>query len=48
MQVVALTLVVALILSSSVALRWASGVPDDIFRWVNLICPELSGQRICG
>jgi signal transduction histidine kinase len=36
MQVVALTLVVALILSSSVALRWASGVPDDIFRWVNL------------
>ena len=36
MQVVALTLVVALVLSSSVALRWASGVPDNIFRWVNL------------
>ena len=36
MQVVALTLVVALILSSSVALRWTSGVPDNIFRWVNL------------
>src|SRR3981081_4285399 len=36
MQVVALTLVLALILSSSVALRWASGVPADIFRWVNL------------
>src|SRR5579859_5457511 len=37
MQVVALTLIVALaLLVSSVALRWTSGVPDDIYRWVNL------------
>jgi signal transduction histidine kinase len=37
MQVVGLTLIVALILLvTSLALRWTSGVPDDLFRWVNL------------
>ena len=37
MQVVALTLAVALaLLLSSVAFRWRSGVPDDIYRWFNL------------
>src|SRR3982074_3599044 len=37
MQVVALTIVVALILLvTSLALRWTSGVPDALFRWVNL------------
>jgi signal transduction histidine kinase/CheY-like chemotaxis protein len=36
-KVVALTLAVALILLlTSVALRWTSGVPDALFRWVNL------------
>ena len=38
MQVVALTLVVALVLLlTSVALRRASGVPDELFRWINLV-----------
>jgi signal transduction histidine kinase len=38
MQVVALTIGVALILLvTSVALRWTSGVPDQLYRWVNLI-----------
>jgi signal transduction histidine kinase/CheY-like chemotaxis protein len=37
MRVLALTLAVALVLLlSSVALRWTSGVPDDVYRWVNL------------
>ena len=37
MQVVALTLAVALaLLLSSVAFRWQSGVPDDVYRWFNL------------
>jgi signal transduction histidine kinase len=37
MQVVALTLAVALaLLLSSVAFRWKSGVPDDVYRWFNL------------
>jgi signal transduction histidine kinase/CheY-like chemotaxis protein len=37
MRVVALTLAVALVLLlSSVALRWTSGVPDRVYRWVNL------------
>jgi signal transduction histidine kinase len=37
MRVVALTLAVALVLLlSSVAFRWTSGVPDDVYRWVNL------------
>jgi signal transduction histidine kinase/ActR/RegA family two-component response regulator len=37
MQVVTLTVAVALVLLlSSVALRWTSGVPDHIYRWVNL------------
>jgi signal transduction histidine kinase/ActR/RegA family two-component response regulator len=37
MQLVALVLVVALVLLlSSLALRWTSGVPDDVYRWVNL------------
>src|SRR5690349_6954605 len=37
MQVVALTIVVALILLvTSIGLRWTSGVPDQIYRWVNL------------
>jgi signal transduction histidine kinase/CheY-like chemotaxis protein len=34
---VALTLAVALVLLvTSLGLRWSSGVPDDVFRWVNL------------
>jgi signal transduction histidine kinase len=39
MQVVALTLAVALVLLllSSVAFRWSSGVPDDLYRWINLV-----------
>ncbi|TAN33665.1 response regulator [bacterium] len=38
MQVVALTVGVALILLvTSVALRWTSGVPDQLYRWVNLV-----------
>src|ERR1700716_1112415 len=38
MQVVALTIGVALVLLvTSVALRWTSGVPDQLYRWVNLI-----------
>jgi signal transduction histidine kinase/ActR/RegA family two-component response regulator len=37
MQVVALTIAVALaLLLSSEAFRWTSGVPDDVYRWVNL------------
>jgi signal transduction histidine kinase/CheY-like chemotaxis protein len=37
MQVVALTIGVALILLvTSIALRWTSGVPDQLYRWVNL------------
>ena len=37
LRVVALTLAVALVLLlSSVAFRWMSGVPDDVYRWVNL------------
>ena len=37
LRVVALTLAVALVLLlSSVAFRWTSGVPDDVYRWVNL------------
>jgi hypothetical protein len=37
MQVVALTIAVALaLLLTSTALRWTSGVPDRIYRWVNL------------
>jgi signal transduction histidine kinase/CheY-like chemotaxis protein len=36
-RVVILTLVVAaILLLSSVAFRWTSGVPDDIYRWVRL------------
>src|SRR3981081_896733 len=38
MQVVALTIGVALVLLvTSIALRWTSGVPDQLYRWVNLI-----------
>jgi signal transduction histidine kinase/CheY-like chemotaxis protein len=38
MEVVALTIGVALVLLvTSVALRWTSGVPDQLYRWVNLI-----------
>lgn len=37
-QVVALTIAVALVLLvTSVALRWKSGVPDELFRWINLV-----------
>ena len=37
MQVVALTIGVALVLLvTSIALRWTSGVPDQLYRWVNL------------
>jgi signal transduction histidine kinase/CheY-like chemotaxis protein len=37
MRVVALTIAVALVLLvTSVGLRWTSGVPDSIYRWVNL------------
>jgi signal transduction histidine kinase/CheY-like chemotaxis protein len=38
LQIVALTIAVALILLvTSIALRWTSGVPDQLYRWVNLI-----------
>jgi signal transduction histidine kinase len=38
MQVVVLTIAVALVLLlTSVALRWTSGVPDQVYRWVNLV-----------
>jgi signal transduction histidine kinase len=37
-QVVALTLVVALILLvTSVGFGWTSGVPNNVFRWINLV-----------
>ena len=38
MQVVALTLVVALVLLvTSLGFGWTSGVPNNVFRWINLI-----------
>ena len=38
MQVVALTLVVALVLLVTAdGLGWTSGVPDNVFRWINLV-----------